>query len=56
MNSSFSNNQGYQGGAISVQGPFNSLTIESTNFTSNAADTNGGSIYFANSSNLKILC
>ncbi len=50
LNSTFTGNQGYQGGAISVQGPSNSLTINSSNFTSNVAETNGGSIYFANSS------
>ena len=55
LNSTFTGNQGYQGGAILVQGPFNSLTIESSNFTMNSAETSGGSIYFANSSNLKIL-
>ena len=48
--SSFNGNQGYQGAAIHVQGPLNSLNIESSDFTSNIANTNGGAIYFANSS------
>jgi len=55
INSTFEANQGLQGGAISTEGRFNSLNIESTSFISNLANISGGSIYFSDECNESIV-
>ena len=47
IDSTFEGNQGLQGGAISVEGPLNSLNIQGSNLNANLANISGGSIFFA---------